>query len=200
VFKKPADGELTPAGAPPADQGAAFVNNMSPIELAKMLLKAAESRAESDKYAQLVKFFTAFELLKAKGPLTPEQQKEYDDTFEFMKKEAIIILQNVAAPLNPLSVQVKQEQKDDATARAAIPVSTFKPIGAPTVGAADPVQPSRADLAADRAVNAAATTQAAAMAAQAALVQVQAATTGDEKKVAMQTRKMPEMKHYRHIM
>ena len=126
VFKKPADGELTPAGAPAADQGAAFVNSMSPIELAKMLMKAAEGQAERDKYAQLLKFFTAFELLKAKGPLTPEQQKDYDDTFEYVKKEAISKLQNAAAPLNPLSVQVKDEQKDLDAARAAIPVSTFK--------------------------------------------------------------------------
>ena len=89
-------------------------------------------------WGKLVKFFSAFELLKAKGPLTPEQQKEYDDTFEFMKKEAISKLQNVAAPLNPIVAEIKDEQKDIDAARAAIPVSTFKPIGTPPVGAADP--------------------------------------------------------------
>ena len=163
VFKKPADDELTPAGSAPADQGAAFVNNMSPVELAKMLKKTAVDQTEHEKYAQLVKFFTSFELLMAKGPLTSEQQKEYDDTFEYVKKEAIDKLQNTGDPLNPYNEEIKDEQKLLDASRAAIPVAPFKPIGAPPAGAADPAV--LADLAADRAVNAAASAQAAAVAA-----------------------------------
>ena len=112
VFKKPADGELTPAGAAPTDQGAAFVDSMSPVELAKMLMKTEEiNSAAYVKWGKLVKFFTSFDLLKAKGPLTSEQQQEYDDTFEYVKKEAIDKLLNIGDPLNPYNDEIKDEQR-----------------------------------------------------------------------------------------
>jgi len=186
VFKQPADGDLTPAGAPPTNQGTAVVNSMSPIELAKMLMKSEEINSQEYlDWGRLVKFFTAFELLKAKGPLTPIQQKDYDDTFEFMKTAAIEKLQTTPPPLNPFDDDIK----DLDAARGANPSSTFNPIGTPPAGAPDPAVASLGDLAANRAVNAATTAQAAATAAATALNQARTATTNDEKKEAIRDAK-----------